>query len=76
MKKLFSLLMVAVLSLLLAGCNSDESSQSADLGAIKASGRWMVDDSGRVLMIHGVNQVNKCPSYDALQRYLKIKLCC
>lgn len=65
MKTIFLLLEIAVLSLLLSGCNSNGTSESADLGVIKAEGRWMVDDEGRVLMIHGVNQVNKLPPYDA-----------
>lgn len=63
MKKIFLLLEIVLLSLLLSGCNNDGISESVDLGVIKSEGRWMVDDGGRVLMIHGVNQVNKLPPH-------------
>src|SRR5207244_13459280 len=31
---------------------------------IRKSGRWMTDDRGRVVVMHGVNIVNKLPPYD------------
>ncbi|WP_281985132.1 cellulase family glycosylhydrolase [Thalassorhabdomicrobium marinisediminis] len=41
--------------------NSPPSTAQAD---VTSNGRFMVDGSGRTLMIHGVNQVNKQPPFD------------
>jgi len=57
--------------LLLSACGFDQNENNSTndspvMKSVKAKDRWMVDDSGRVLMIHGVNQVNKQPPYDAI----------
>jgi endoglycosylceramidase len=31
---------------------------------IKSAGRWLTDEHGRVVVLHGVNMVNKLPPYD------------
>jgi endoglycosylceramidase len=31
---------------------------------IRNSGRWLIDESGRAVVLHGVNVVNKLPPYD------------
>ena len=31
---------------------------------IQNAGRWLTDEHGRVVVLHGVNMVNKLPPYD------------
>lgn len=56
------LLAWAFTSLFLLSC--DSSRNEASYAPVKAKDRWLVDGAGRVLMIRGVNQVNKRPPYD------------
>lgn len=56
-------------ALTLAACGDGSSvgssgSNGAAFAAVRAKDRWLVDSTGRVLMVRGVNQVNKLPPYD------------
>jgi endoglycosylceramidase len=44
----------------------DDADASAPAGAVVGhSGRWLIDTQGRVLVVHGLNVVNKLPPYTA-----------
>ncbi len=54
---------VAVAVLALAGTFAASSPTFAAPKALHQVGRWLVDGQGRVVILHGVNQVNKLPPY-------------
>lgn len=49
----------------MAACNGDSKAPSMDdpAGPITAHGRWLTDASGRVVVLHGFNDVAKSPPY-------------
>jgi len=59
-------LLAAFLAILAAGCSDASFSGNPDaaagpVGALAHDGRWLVDETGRVVLLHGVNFVQKFP---------------
>src|SRR5882724_3023696 len=50
---------IAVVAMLLLG----EGAQAGPTAPLSHSGRWITDAMGRVVILHGVNMVNKKPPY-------------
>jgi endoglycosylceramidase len=67
-------LVIGILSCLLTGCGADDPAASppgaaaadAPVPPLSSAGRWLTDAGGRVVMLHGVNMVEKqAPYYPA-----------
>ncbi len=68
-RSMHRLLLAACAALAIAACGSDDDSGTADIGAggpippLSSEGRWFTDATGRVVLMHGFNQVSKSAPY-------------
>lgn len=57
------LTVLLVLTTLIVGTPADAAAKVAPVGPLVNTGRWFTDQSGRVVILHGINMVAKRPPY-------------